>query len=95
MRFRIPYYSLKADIFLDHKNGIAINRNTLANQKCKSFYSKICLKRTTTGPENLSALDRCLPYRGYAIFEKYDQLVLLKYSIYIRLLGDYDSFIDQ
>ena len=75
MRFRIPYYSLKADIFLDHKNGIAINRNTLANQKCKSFYSKICLKRTTTGPENLSALDSCPLYRGFVRFEKCDQFL--------------------
>ena len=31
-------------------------------------YSKTCLKWTPTGPENLSALDRCPPYRGYVRF---------------------------
>ena len=45
------------------------------------------------GPENLSALDRCPSYRGCARFEQYDQCV--GNQIYIRLLGDYNRFIDQ
>ena len=39
------------------------------------LYSKTCLRRTPTGPENLSALDRCPPYKGYVRFEQYDQFV--------------------
>ena len=36
------------------------------------MYSKTCLKQTPTGPENLSALDRCPPYRGSVRFAWYD-----------------------
>ena len=39
------------------------------------IYSKTCLKPTPTGPENLSALVRCPPYRGYVRFEQYDRCV--------------------
>ena len=37
--------------------------------------SKTCLKRTPSGPENLSSLDRCPPYRGYIRFEQYDEFL--------------------
>ena len=38
-------------------------------------YSKTCLKRIPTGPENLSALDRCPPYSGSVSFAWYDHFV--------------------
>ena len=38
-------------------------------------YSKTCLKRIPKRPENLPALDRCLPYRYYVRFVHYDQFV--------------------
>ena len=37
--------------------------------ECWQTYSKTCLKRTPTVQKNLSALDRCPPYRGYVRFE--------------------------
>ena len=46
-------------------------------------------KADTYVPENLSALDRCPPYRGSVRFAWYDHFVgSVKIDTYKRLLGD-------
>ena len=47
-------------------------------------YRKTFLKRTPTVPENLSALDRCPPYRDLLIMAKHDEDQVKACIIYVH-----------